>query len=171
MHSGIGWSGRGAASPLVKSLWVHGEPVNGVVGDMLKDHPEFVFRSIIGACTLSDIHPDMGCCDPWGESSYIEAGGKRRTKITHLVLEHVVKLATPVPVQRGALGLWVPDPATVAAVVDQVGPWCDECDRWHEDPTCPAGDDHYHCPDGWHSGDDLPCSCTRDCELNEGTEQ
>lgn len=23
----------------------------------------------------------------------------------------------------------------------------------------------YDCPDGWHSGDDLPCSCTADCAL------
>lgn len=23
----------------------------------------------------------------------------------------------------------------------------------------------FHCPDGWHWGDDLPCSCTPDCAL------
>jgi hypothetical protein len=26
---------------------------------------------------------------------------------------------------------------------------------------------HYHCPDGWHRGEDLPCGCTPDCALDE----
>lgn len=25
----------------------------------------------------------------------------------------------------------------------------------------------YHCPDGWHSGSELPCSCTADCALTD----
>jgi hypothetical protein len=29
---------------------------------------------------------------------------------------------------------------------------------------CVCGE-HFYCPDGWHSGDDLPCSCTPDCAL------
>lgn len=24
---------------------------------------------------------------------------------------------------------------------------------------------HTECPDGWHRGDELPCSCTPDCAL------
>lgn len=26
---------------------------------------------------------------------------------------------------------------------------------------------HYFCPDGWHTGDELPCSCTPDCALED----
>jgi hypothetical protein len=31
---------------------------------------------------------------------------------------------------------------------------------------CVCGE-HFYCPDGWHSGDDLPCSCTPDCALDD----
>lgn len=30
-------------------------------------------------------------------------------------------------------------------------------------PECP----HLYCPDGYHSGEDLPCSCTPDCAADE----
>lgn len=30
-------------------------------------------------------------------------------------------------------------------------------------PECP----HIYCPDGWHTGDDLPCSCTPSCAATE----
>lgn len=33
-------------------------------------------------------------------------------------------------------------------------------------PECP----HLYCPDGYHSGDDLPCSCTADCALGDDEE-
>lgn len=39
----------------------------------------------------------------------------------------------------------------------------------HDRPTlesCICGE-HRDCPDGWHSGADLPCSCTADCALRE----
>lgn len=32
--------------------------------------------------------------------------------------------------------------------------------------SCICGE-HFECPDGWHYGDDLPCSCTADCALFE----
>ena len=32
-----------------------------------------------------------------------------------------------------------------------------------ETPECP----HLYCPDGYHTGDDLPCSCTPDCAADE----
>lgn len=42
-----------------------------------------------------------------------------------------------------------------------------------ERPTlerCICGE-HRDCPDGWHSGDDLPCSCTPDCALTEDDQE
>lgn len=35
--------------------------------------------------------------------------------------------------------------------------------------SCVCGD-CYDCPDGWHYGGDLPCSCTADCALDGGEE-
>lgn len=32
--------------------------------------------------------------------------------------------------------------------------------------ACICGE-HYHCPDGRHYGEDLPCSCTPDCALGD----
>lgn len=32
--------------------------------------------------------------------------------------------------------------------------------------ACVCGE-HNYCPDGWHYGDDLPCSCTPDCALED----
>lgn len=32
--------------------------------------------------------------------------------------------------------------------------------------SCICGE-HFDCPDGWHWGDDLPCSCTADCALED----
>jgi hypothetical protein len=31
---------------------------------------------------------------------------------------------------------------------------------------CICGE-HFDCPDGWHYGTDLPCSCTPDCVLTD----
>ena len=67
--------------------------------------------AIIGVVDLVDVHPDAGCCRPWGESAYIEHGGRVRRSIVHLVLESPRELAEPIPC-RGALGLWTP-PADV----------------------------------------------------------
>lgn len=62
--------------------------------------------AILGTVELVDCHPDgPGCCRPWGESSYVEHGGRVRSNVTHLVFENAVLLDEPIPC-RGALGLW-----------------------------------------------------------------
>lgn len=65
---------------------------------------EIVYGAIIGLVDLVDVHPDAGCCRPWGESTY----GTRR-QITHLVLERPREFAEPI-LCKGALGLWTPPP-------------------------------------------------------------
>ena len=61
------------------------------------------------------VHPDAGCCKPWGESAYVEHGGRERRRITHLILENPRPLAEPIPC-KGALGLWTPP----ADIVEQL---------------------------------------------------
>jgi hypothetical protein len=36
--------------------------------------------------------------------------------------------------------------------------------------SCICGE-HFDCPDGWHSDDELPCSCTADCALENDDDQ
>lgn len=33
--------------------------------------------------------------------------------------------------------------------------------------SCICGE-HFDCPDGWHTDDEMPCSCTADCALEGG---
>lgn len=116
IHAGARWSERGEHSPLVRDAFLDAFP--GHNGGHL---PRWVFgfngnagiSAIIGTVELVDCHPDAGCCKPWGESAYIEHGGRERRRITHLVLENPRPLAEPIPC-RGALGLWTP-PADVVA--------------------------------------------------------
>lgn len=32
--------------------------------------------------------------------------------------------------------------------------------------ACVCGE-HFYCPDGWHSNEELPCGCTPDCAYEE----
>ena len=61
------------------------------------------------------VHPDAGCCKPWGESAYVEHGGRERRRIIHLTLENPRPLAEPIRC-KGALGLWTPP----ADIVEQL---------------------------------------------------
>lgn len=113
IHAGTGWSDRGAADDRI-AQW-HGQRQ----GFSIPCHPmplEELFPTgvIVAVADLVDVHPDGGCCRPWGESSYVEAGGRDRRQITHMVLEGVMQLTEPVPA-RGWLGLWdVPAELAVA---------------------------------------------------------
>jgi hypothetical protein len=60
--------------------------------------------AIIGVVDLAGLHPATGCCEPWGEKAYKEAGGKTRRDIYHLTLEHPRALMTPID-WKGGLGL------------------------------------------------------------------
>lgn len=104
IHAGARWSDRGDRSPLVQAA-ANGRSLTGAL-DM---------GAILGVVNLVDCHPDAGCCRPWGESAYVEHGGRERRRITHLVLESPRPLAEPIPC-RGALGLWTPP----ADIVEQL---------------------------------------------------
>lgn len=110
IHAGARWSNHGAASPLVTDAWrKFGGPL---LGDM-------DMGAILGVVDLVDVHPEAGCCQPWGESAYVEHGGRVRRRITHLVLENPRALAEPIPC-KGALGLWAP-PADVVGALKALG--------------------------------------------------
>lgn len=113
IHAGARWSDHGETSHLVREAFR--EVMPNFNGGRL---PEWMFSvaaevagtamgAIIGTVELVDAHPDAGCCKPWGESAYVEHGGKVRRRITHLVLESPRVLTEPIPC-KGALGLWTP---------------------------------------------------------------
>lgn len=71
---------------------------------------------MIAVAEIVDAHPAAGCCEPWGEETYVNASGRFETDVTHLVLEDIRPLRRPV-FTRGSLGLWTP-PYEVAVEID-----------------------------------------------------
>lgn len=134
IHAGGAWSDRGAEDQRVLgawTAWLCGRPVSPPTPEHLREPWErsdvldpddererqlLDRQAVIAVAQLVDAHPDAGCCRPWGESEYLEAGGRVRTVVHHLVLEDVVPLVEPVPC-GGALGLWRPPADVVAAVL------------------------------------------------------
>ncbi|OMC46878.1 hypothetical protein A5742_25435 [Mycolicibacterium fortuitum] len=106
IHAGARWSDRGALSTLVQGAVMREDGSASLTYGRLQAH-RFTFGAIIGVAELVDCHPDAGCCKPWGESAYVEHGGRERRRITHLVLENPRPLPEPIPC-KGALGLWTP---------------------------------------------------------------
>lgn len=96
IHAAQAWSHRGSRDPRIRELWPEGTYVDLPRG------------AVIAFAELVDVHPAAGCCAPWGEESYHAATGGLEREVTHLLLEDVQRLATPIPA-RGALGLWTPD--------------------------------------------------------------
>lgn len=108
IHAAASRSARGIADPRIgaaahrlglDSHDLHRQPAGG----------------IIGTAQLIGCHPDVGCCRPWGESSYQEAGGRTRTALWHWALDQPEALAQPVPC-LGRLGLWIVEPWIAAEV-------------------------------------------------------
>lgn len=91
-----------------------------------RDHPAlataFPRRAVLGVVEVVDIHPDAGCCKPWGEESYEPNNPEDRPpgRVTHLVLERPTEFAEPIPLQRGALNLWRPDPDLMLEVAHRL---------------------------------------------------
>ncbi|WP_256988035.1 MULTISPECIES: hypothetical protein [unclassified Rhodococcus (in: high G+C Gram-positive bacteria)] len=123
IHAGQRWSDRGEQSPLVTAEYrkfvvkhhLHNPPMPGtgwMFGGKMVRWP-FRFGAILGVVDLVDVHPEAGCCKPWGESAYVEHGGRERRRIVHLVLENPRPLEEPFPCS-GALGLWTPPEFEVA---------------------------------------------------------
>ena len=108
IHAGARWSDRGEQSGLVRTAFedAHPEFKTGIRAGQLPRWP-FIMGEVLGVVDLVDCHPDAGCCKPWGESAYVEHGGRQRRRITHLVLKNPRLLAEPIPC-KGALGLWTP---------------------------------------------------------------
>jgi hypothetical protein len=109
IHAGKGWSYRGADSPLIQLA--HGHRMFSRDDLHIVPMPNrelFPTGAVVAVAELVDSHPDTGCCRPWGESQYQEAGGRTRTVIHHLVLEQIRPVSPPL-IARGALGLWTPD--------------------------------------------------------------
>lgn len=117
IHAGKRWSERGAADGRVIGAWLDANP-----SSRARELTSHLLREggvILGVVDLVDLHPDTGdtgCCRPWGESSYTEAGGRTRRLVTHLVFENPRALDEPIPC-KGALGLWTP-PADVVAQLE-----------------------------------------------------
>ncbi|BBX30488.1 hypothetical protein [Mycolicibacterium alvei] len=108
IHAGNRWSDRGGACELVDQAW--NDATTGCTTAEYS-HTSRIWTArgeIIGVADLVDVHPEIGnCCQPWGESAQVAHGGRRRRRITHLVLENARSLPEPIPC-RGALGLWIP---------------------------------------------------------------
>lgn len=95
IHAGATWSIRGQRDPRIRAL-----PID------LRDsgHAQAAF---VAVADLIDCHPGVGCCEPWGETSYSHADGRTVDEVWHYVLGTVVPLEEPVACP-GRLGLWVP---------------------------------------------------------------
>lgn len=108
IHAGNRWSDRGGASELVDQAWK--DAITGCTTAEYS-HTSRIWTArgeIIGLADLVDVHPEFGgCCKPWGETAYVEHGGRHRRRVTHLVLENPRSLPEPIRCQ-GALGLWTP---------------------------------------------------------------
>lgn len=107
IHAGFRLAASAMHDPRILGA-VAGSPIDSrcrfwsLQGDL---EPHLVYGAIIGLVEVVDCHPAAGCCAPWGETEYVEFGGRPRQQIAHLVLENPSLLAEPIPC-RGALGLW-----------------------------------------------------------------
>lgn len=96
IHAGLVLSERGVADERLWELWRRYDHPYGYDG--------LPRGAVVAVAELADTHPDTGCCRPWGESEYREAGGRVRTDVWHWLLEDVRRLGEPVPA-TGGLGL------------------------------------------------------------------
>lgn len=90
-------------------------------------HP-FVASAALGIVDLVDIHPASGCCAPWGEDSYTEAGDTAVTQVAHLVTEDPRRFDRPIRNVSGFLGIRRLD-EELAAEVDGEVRWSAFLDR------------------------------------------
>lgn len=120
IHAGNRWSERGAKDERIVDAFLEEQRRTGLrmqMCDLIRrtglrpDDLADDYGVILGVVDLIDVHYDAGCCRPWGESAYVEHGGRHVRQVVHLVHENERLLPEPIPC-RGALGLWTP-PADV----------------------------------------------------------
>lgn len=119
IHAGQRLSDRGMGDQRIHRAvrhWQRGVVAQGGATPLLRDALEF--GVVLGVVDLVDVHPEAGCCAPWGESSYVEHGGRERRRIVHLVLEEPRLLPEPIPC-KGLLGLWTP-PADITEQLEEL---------------------------------------------------
>lgn len=139
--SAVGWKHRGPlviiapqkwaeapyifADPRLCALWPDGSPVgNRTRGYALRHSPAyggrpprpFLASAALGIVDLVDIHPASGCCAPWGEDSYTEAGQAHVTQVAHLVTENPRRFAQPIRDVSGFLGIRLLHPELAEAI-------------------------------------------------------
>lgn len=119
IHAGNRWSDRGQRSPLVQNAFRKAAPEYRTrefrLAHLNGHLPGGAVGAILGVVDLVDVHPEAGCCAPWGEASYVEHGGSERRNVVHLILENPRLLDHSIPC-RGALGLWTPPADVIQAV-------------------------------------------------------
>lgn len=127
IHASRQWSRRGQSSPLVLAAYPpggmnsrgyalrHGVPYGG--------RPIWPFAGgvALGIVDVVDIHPDAGCCRPWGESEYVGSDQQLHRGVTHLVLEDPARFDHPIAGVSGALGLWKLSPILADLVASRSG--------------------------------------------------
>lgn len=96
VHAGKGWSTSGAIDERVCSLF-------DAIICQARDFPHA--GHVLGSVLVDDVHEASGCCEPWGEATYLDSDRRTVAGVTHLVLVDPVPLDTPVPA-KGQLGLW-----------------------------------------------------------------
>lgn len=132
IHAGLRWSERGQFDARVMRLWGGQDPADETAPGVYVEQPHgtknrIAFETpatppglldhrawpiyggaIICQVNLVDIHPDTGCCRPWGESTYVNADGSTTNQVAHMVFEDVRRLSAPLKA-TGSLGFWYPD--------------------------------------------------------------
>jgi hypothetical protein len=150
IHAGAKWSTRGQHDERILQAW--GGPMVGpdrvarrlvhpsIAGDSADR--EIRFGEIVAVAELVECHRDEGCCRPWGESSYVEAGGAERHELSHLVFENVRPIYNG-PCLPGRMGLWKPHVETIRDVLEQLSEQDDE--PYGACPRDPDGLHHVGC--------------------------
>lgn len=107
LHGAQRYSWRGHSDPRVLDAWQRVTNTPMVKPERCGRylcHDTFEMGIIVATVDLVDVHPDTGCCRPWGESHY-SGDTKTVEAVAHLVLENVQRLDCVIPA-RGRLGLW-----------------------------------------------------------------
>lgn len=105
LHGATTWSKRGQHDPRVVDAYGGQLPKPEKVNRYLVHPVCDGFGLIVATAIVDNVHLDVGCCRPWGESEYRDSTGQMVRGVCHLVLAEVELLDVAIPA-RGQLGLW-----------------------------------------------------------------